>query len=827
MSSLLFGLIIQTTLSLDDAPTATGGSTATSYIYLPVIANNFVAPIIPDTTEVLTEETTQHLIAVSGDGSQFTFDQTTPELNELDPGDVMVGAVSDAAPNGFLRKVTNMTTTGGQVVVTTEAATLEDAIQQGAIQLSRQLTPADIETMTLAEGVSLMANPRAANLDDSFFFELNNVVLYDKDGNTGTTYDQLKANGSLEFAPGFDFDLVIKDRTLEELEFLFNVEETVELEFQVEVDIKSIKERYEIARLHLGTVTFFVGPVPVVFLIEMPVYLRADGDLSIGITTKVIQMATLEAGLRYADGNWDPVANLTNDFSFEPPTLTAGINLKGYIDPPLTLLLYGVAGPFAGANPYLELRTDIFATPWWELHAGIEATVGVKVEVLGRSLGDHTETVIGYDILLAQAATNQPPNVPSNPSPVGGATGQSLDVDLAWTGGDPDGDSVTYDVYFEAGDSTPDVLVSDNQSGATFDPGTLAADTQYYWQIVAEDEYGEVTDGSIWGFATGTESSAITLTLHAPEVVSLTVTVSGTVTATNSTITRVNWQWGDGNSGDQWFPASHTYAISGTYPITVTAYDDSGNATVQTTTAYMGLNTSTMVFVPAGEFQMGCDPAYNGGYSCYSDELPLHAVYLDAYYIDKYEVTNAQYSQCVAAGTCNAPTSFSSYTRSSYYDNPTYADYPVINMDWHRSNDYCTWAGKRLPTEAEWEKAARGTTVRAYPWGDDPAGCTLANFYNNGYCVGDTSQVGDYPASTSPYGAMDMTGNVWEWTDDWYDFGYYSRTPYSNPPGPDSGIHKVLRGGSWFINVDDIRAANRDYLDPDFYYNYTGFRCAQ
>jgi formylglycine-generating enzyme required for sulfatase activity len=221
-----------------------------------------------------------------------------------------------------------------------------------------------------------------------------------------------------------------------------------------------------------------------------------------------------------------------------------------------------------------------------------------------------------------------------------------------------------------------------------------------------------------------------------------------------------------------------------------------------------------MVLVPVGEFTMGSDKGDD-------DEQPIHRVFLDSFYIDKFEVTNGRFAKFVEAIQSEPPWGFADKETPVVH-----SDRPVRWVNWMEAMGYCLWAGKRLPTEAEWEKAARGTDGRVYPWGNDPPTAALAVF---GLKEGaDTvSPIGNRDKGKSPYGVHDLAGNLYEWVTDWYDEEFYTKNPSINPRGPVEGTAKVQRGGSYINNPYRLRSSFRTKGDPTEHDPNVGFRCAQ
>jgi len=233
-----------------------------------------------------------------------------------------------------------------------------------------------------------------------------------------------------------------------------------------------------------------------------------------------------------------------------------------------------------------------------------------------------------------------------------------------------------------------------------------------------------------------------------------------------------------------------------------------------------------MVVIPSGEFPMGVPLGDRDGGR---DEYPRHDVFVDTFYMDQFEVTNGRYLEFVKATGHRVPQNPTNPTRNLWHGDAiteSLADRPVINVDWYDAEAYCKWAGKRLPTEAEWEKAAKGTSDRRFPWGNVEPTDKHLNF--NQRWIGEKTlmPVGSYEAGKSPFGVYDIVGNVWEWVNDWYDPRYYEKSPVKNPQGPDTGTMKIIRGAGWQNETPAVRIFTRVNSDPKVRNESTGFRCA-
>jgi len=364
--------------------------------------------VIPDTTTVLDDTTKQKLTQVSDDKSTLTFSSGSTQLENLKQGDVIILDSTTLTPEGLLRKVTDVQKNGDQVIVTTEQATLEEAIATGVIDWEKKLEESDIQkAIPLQKGVHIQKKKVAGKDLATFELSIEDIVLYDKDGNKDTTNDQVVANGSISISPSINFHLENEEAHIKKIVFECTMEEEAEINLETKVGV-SLSKEIPLAKYSFSPIVFFVPPLPlpIVFVPQLELKIGVDGEVSIGITTGITQNCTTVSGLSYENGTWSPIGSITEGANYIPPKLSGEVSVKGYVGPEIALLIEGITGPYGNLFGYLKLEAALFENPWWKLYAGIESSIGVKLEVIGKDIAKCELQVIDYKKLLAQAETD-------------------------------------------------------------------------------------------------------------------------------------------------------------------------------------------------------------------------------------------------------------------------------------------------------------------------------------------------------------------------------------------------------------------------------------
>ncbi|MDD5225123.1 MAG: SUMF1/EgtB/PvdO family nonheme iron enzyme [bacterium] len=426
-----------------------------------------------------------------------------------------------------------------------------------------------------------------------------------------------------------------------------------------------------------------------------------------------------------------------------------------------------------------------------------------------------------------------PLSAPAVPSTLKGVAVSSSEIDLSWKDNSNNEDEFQIERKTGAGGAYALVgTVGANRT--TYQDSGLTCGTTYSYQVRAYNGMGDSN------YSIETIVTTKPCPLGPP-------TAPSALTATVISTSKIGLSWADNSDNEQGFKIERKTGTGGNYFLVhttmanATSWTESGlsqgvnyhyrvfafnaggdSGYSNEVSATPGPPPSSMSSLPAGCFSMGSND--------YADAMPIHNVcFTSAFQIDTYLVTNAQYKSCVDAMACSAPSRISSARLLFYYGTAAYDDYPVIYVSWTQAKTYCEWLGKRLPTEAEWESAARGgLSGQSYPWGNTAPVCTSAASNGAQYdsChPQDTIEVGSF--SANGYGLYDMAGNVREWVNDWYGATYYSVSVKDDPPGPGSGNRRVIRGGGWNSGYLDLRVSARSYDDPANQGDDTGFRCAR
>jgi len=515
---------------------------------------------LAENTKVLDDETTDHLTKTEDQTYYFSRDAT--QIDELKTGDIIVGTQGE----GFLRKITAINTTADEYVVVTTTSTLEEAFEKLEIDFTKTLTESDINPQRSPQ---LKKGVRIQKITPAGEFTINissSVVFYDFDGNYETTDDQIVAEGTLKFKLGVDFKIKIEWFDLKEIKFVTTVEETTEINL-----IAKLKKSWE-KEIELGKIYFAPIPLgPVILVPEATIVIGLSAEAGLEVTTGITGIATIRTGLDYNRGVWTPITDFSTDFEFNPPSLTIEGDIKGYAGPKLALKIYGVVGPYANVNGYIQLIAQLYPDDYWKLYGGLEGIGGVEFTILSFVKVNYSATLIDYKVVIA-SGTIAEDNVPTvsitNP-----ADGSTVSGTVEITADASDDRGVDKVIFFIDGIS---------KSTDTTSP------YNYSWDTIAE------SDGSH------------TIKAVAYDTVNQTASDQHSVTVDNTTGTHELPDTGQEQSYTTTYGEDHDYQPGTSQP----SYTDNGNGTITD-------NRTGLMWVKDGN-SAGCN---NGNFSSWEQAL--------------------------------------------------------------------------------------------------------------------------------------------------------------------------------------------------------------
>jgi len=349
------------------------------------VKNDPTIPIVSSTVKLIDKaKFDSNILSISSDSSTFTFKLGDESIENLETGNILV---SDRGM-GILRRVRNVQKTSDKIVFQTEQASITDIIERGTFTFSHKISREDIgKAIFLLEGVTLSKSELKPELE--FYFKFNDAVIYDHDGDTLTKNDQVLLDGSIGISPSFTINIDISDKRLRKLNISTTFAESIELTSKFYLKNIPIKAERVLAKYLLKPIVFFVGWIPVVFTPYLTFNIGVDGNVYAAIEAKIEQNAELTAGLIFNNGSWTPYSNFSHDFGFQPPTFSAGANVKGYVGPKLEIFIYGIVGPNANLSVYADLEVKVIPEPKAELYAGIELGLGVVLKIFDITIADH------------------------------------------------------------------------------------------------------------------------------------------------------------------------------------------------------------------------------------------------------------------------------------------------------------------------------------------------------------------------------------------------------------------------------------------------------